>query len=106
VEIRNRSFDKDGNVVTREIAGETIIVPIRSNVGDLNSIFTLNEMGTAIWRRIAGQTRVTDLVEAICAEYDVEPEEAEHDTIAFLEELEQVGLIHVSEELEGRPLRS
>jgi hypothetical protein len=96
VEIRDRSFDKDGNVVTREIAGETIIVPIRNNVGDLNSIFTLNEMGTAVWYHIDGQTRITDLVDAICAEYDVEPEQAEHDTVAFLGELEQAGLIRIA----------
>lgn len=97
MEIRDRSFDKDGNFVAREIAGETIIVPIRNNVGDLNSIFTLNEMGTRIWHRIDRQTKVTDLVDAICSEYDVEPGQAEQDTIVFLEELEQAGLIRISD---------
>jgi len=33
-------FTKGDGFVTRNIAGETIIVPVRGGVGDLDSIFT------------------------------------------------------------------
>ena len=37
----------------RVIAGETILVPLRQNLGDLESIYTLNGVGTFIWQQLA-----------------------------------------------------
>jgi hypothetical protein len=69
-------YIKQTNFVTREIAGETIVVPVRNNVGDLDSIYTLNELGTLIWQLIDGKNNVTQIIDAICGAYDVTPEEA------------------------------
>jgi hypothetical protein len=84
---------KKDDCVAREIAGETVIVPIKSRVGDLNSIYTLNELGTIIWRLIDGQTSISQIVEAVCKEYEVTPDEARKDISAFLTDLESGGLI-------------
>lgn len=86
-------FAKESDLVTRLIAGETIIVPIRDGVGDLNAIYTLNEVGTRIWQLIDGQTRVEQMVEAITAEYEVPEEEAEKDIVGYLDSLEAARLI-------------
>jgi len=56
MDISAKCFVKESNFVTRCIADETIIVPIRDTVGDLDSIYTLNEVGTTIWQLIDGQT--------------------------------------------------
>ena len=87
------TFAKESDLVTRLIAGETIIVPIRNGVGDLNAIYTLNEVGTRIWQLIDGQTRVEQMIKAITAEYEVPKEEAEKDIVEYLDSLEQAGLI-------------
>lgn len=92
-----RSFSKEANCVTRTIAGETIIVPIRGRVGDLDSVFTLNEVGTTIWQLIDGRTSVKQIVETVHETYQVGRQEAERDTIEFLKSLEEVGLIHPKE---------
>ena len=42
-------FRKKGEYVARVIAGETIVVPIRGQVGDLEAIYNLNEVGSMIW---------------------------------------------------------
>jgi len=84
---------KDSDLVTRNVAGETIIVPIKSNVGDLSSIFTLNEIGTMIWGLIDGKKSVTEISEAICKTYEVKPEVAEKDTLEFLNSLKEAGLL-------------
>jgi hypothetical protein len=84
---------RDADLVTRQIAGETIIVPVRSQVGDLDSIFTLNDVGTLIWQHLDGRTTVRQMVEAICQVYDITPEEATGDVLDFLTELEGAGLI-------------
>lgn len=86
-------FVKDGHVVTRRIAGETIIVPVRSHVGDLDSIYTLNPVGTRIWEWIDGRTSVGQIVEAICETHDVSPEVVARDLAEFLGALEAAGLV-------------
>ena len=58
MEALEKCFSKEDNCVTREIAGETIIVPIKGRVGDLDSIYTLNEVGTLIWQLIDGQRNI------------------------------------------------
>ena len=87
-------FGKEKNYVTREIEGETILVPIRSHAGDLDSIYTLNEVGTLIWNLIDGRTLVGQMVKAVCDVYGVAKEEAEKDVDEFLASLHAAGLIH------------
>lgn len=96
-----KNFIKKDDIVTRNIAGETIIVPVRANVGDLDSIFTLNEVGTIVWELIDGKTSVRQIVVAICNECDVAKEEAEKDVIELLGSLEAAGLIHPYEGNKG-----
>jgi hypothetical protein len=57
MDILDKGFFKAADFVTRDIAGETIIVPVRDGVGDLNSIYTLNELGTRVWQLVDGQTQ-------------------------------------------------
>lgn len=90
-----KHFIKDSNLVTRFITGETIIVPIKGKVGDLDSIYTLNEVGTRIWQLIDGRADTRQIVEAISREYEVTGEEATKDVIDFLELLEAASLIDV-----------
>jgi len=93
-------FEKDKDCVTREIAGETIIVPVRASVGDLDSIYTLNEIGTLIWQLLDGQNSVDQIVQAVCEEYDVTQQQAETDIVELIGNLEAAGLIHTSQENE------
>jgi coenzyme PQQ synthesis protein D (PqqD) len=86
-------FIRNNDSVTRQIAGETIIVPIRGGVGDLGSIYTLNEVGTRIWEMIDGRTSVSRIVETIDRQYDVGTEEAATDIAVFLDSLQAAGLI-------------
>jgi coenzyme PQQ synthesis protein D (PqqD) len=88
-------FVKDNQSVTRSIAGETIIVPVRSGVGDLDSIYTLNEVGTSIWELIDGTRSVEQIVEEIGNKYEVSSDEAAKDVSEFLTALQVEGLIHL-----------
>lgn len=91
------SFRKKGEFVTRSIAGETIVVPVRGQVGDLNAIYNLNEVGGFIWERIDGRTSVTQLVEAVHREFEVAPEQAETETSEFIAALEAAGMVEPSD---------
>ena len=81
-------------VVSRLIAGETLVVPIRNGVGDLASIYTFNSIGTLLWDEISsGRKTLQVLVNAITQAYQVSAEQALQDATAFLDELEKEGLL-------------
>ena len=52
-----RAQGDERRFVTRQIAGETLIIPIASQVGDLDAIYTLNEVGSRIWALLEDLTR-------------------------------------------------
>jgi hypothetical protein len=83
----------DREFVTRRIADETIIVPVVSGVGDLDAIFTLNEVGSHIWHLIENPTTVQAIVESVLREFEVSADRAEHDVVEFLDRLAESGLI-------------
>jgi hypothetical protein len=87
---------KHKDVVTRRIAGETIIVPLRSGVGDLNFIYTLNQPGTVIWDLLGAGTSVREILDAICREFEISEEVAAKDIKEFLDSLQTAGFIHSS----------
>jgi hypothetical protein len=92
---------KHKDVVTRRIAGETIIVPIRNGVGDLNFVYTLNQPGTVIWDLLGAGTSVRGILDAICREFEVSEELAAEDLKEFLDSLQTAGLIHSSPDSGG-----
>jgi hypothetical protein len=91
------SFKKKGEFVTRSIAGETIVVPVRGQIGDLNAIYNLNEVGAFIWEQMDGRKSVTQVVEAVRGEFDVALEQADKETSEFIAALEAAGMIESSD---------
>ena len=81
-------YAKSPSIVYREIAGESILVPIRNNVGDLESIYTLNETASRVWELIDGDRSLGEIRDAIVDEYEVEAEEP--DAAALVNELPTV----------------
>lgn len=98
----NRIYRKSDSVVFRRIGEECILVPIRQGVGDLDSIYTLNETGARIWELLDGKMRVKKIKETLVEEYDILPEEAEKDLMEHLLELEAIRLV-IEETPHGRP---
>ena len=59
------------DVVSREIEGELIIVPITSGIGDLeDELYTLNDTGRAIWHRLDGQRTLAEIAADLETEFD------------------------------------
>jgi hypothetical protein len=81
------------SIVSREIAGETILVPIRKNMGDLESIYTLNETAAYAWELIDGQRSVQTIRDEIVGEFEVGADEAEQDLLKLLAQLESFGAV-------------
>jgi hypothetical protein len=86
-------YVKESDLVTRSIANETIIVPVRTHVVDLESIYSTDEVGSLIWKLIDGQTAVERIVAAVRESYEVGDEQATKDVHEFLDALQAAGLI-------------
>jgi hypothetical protein len=85
------------SIVTRRIAGETILVPVASDVGDLDAVYTLNEVASFIWDRIDDLHSTRAIAEAVSAEYDVPLDRAARDVDELLSALESKGLVRAAE---------
>lgn len=80
-------------LIKREIAGDTILVPVGKAVYDSNGLFALNELGAFLWDRLPKANTPAELLEAVLAEYEVAPEEAAADIDEFLSTLHSLGII-------------
>jgi len=86
-------FIRSESVVSRVIAGETLIIPVRKGVGDLASIYSLNPVATVIWQSIQQPRHKQEIVTAIEQEFAGDRQQIEHDVDSFLDEMHSAGLI-------------
>ena len=90
MEILQRRYKKNPNIVYRKIADNFILVPIKHKVGDLESIYTLNEVGARIWELIDGKRNTEQIRNIIIEEFQVSPQEAGKDLSEFIEKLSKI----------------
>ena len=90
--IAQHSDDRQ-SFVTRQIAGETLIVPVTGNVMDLESIYVLNPVGSRIWELLGSPTTADRITEIVANEFAVSPQHAADDVVEFLDSLGARGLI-------------
>jgi hypothetical protein len=92
-EIWGKVFRKNEEIVSREIAGEVILVPIRGTLTDLQRIFSLNPVAKFIWHGIDGRRNVGEIRNEVLTNFDVEEETADVDIREFIDELSAEDLI-------------
>jgi hypothetical protein len=90
MDILVKVYRKSDSIVFRKIGDEFILVPIRQNVGDLDSIYTLNETAARIWELIDGEKSLDEIKRMMIEEFDVTPAEAERDVVEYLQQLEGI----------------
>jgi hypothetical protein len=86
-------FRRSDNIVCRTVGTESILVPIRQNVGNLDFVYTLSPVAARIWALLDGSHSVSAIVDAIVDEYDVSRETAEADVNELLGDLAEISLI-------------
>ena len=73
-----------GEVVRREIAGETILVPIRGRAADMRRMYSLNPSAAFVWERLDGRRTLGDIVEELLAAFAADPAAAQADVESFV----------------------
>jgi len=80
-------------VAARSLDGEMMIMSARDS-----TLFTLNPVGTTIWQSADGKTSLEEIVtQKVCAEFEVDPEEALKDAESFVNDLAGHGIVVVSD---------
>lgn len=80
-------------LITRDIAGDTVLVPVGKSVYDANGLFVLNELGAFIWELLPNVDTEAQICAAVLAEYDVSEEVAARDVSEFLEQLKKMDIL-------------
>jgi hypothetical protein len=79
-----------GRVLESKDPGKTEAVIVLPDKGQVK---VLNEVGTRIWSLIDGKRSISEIIQTIVLEYQVSQNDAEIDTLSFIEALKQKGII-------------
>ena len=86
----DRIYRKNESFVFRKIEAETILVPIKDNVGDMGSLYNLNEVAAFVWEQLDGKKSLRDIKHRLVEEYEVSAEEAEDDLSEYIAQLTEI----------------
>jgi hypothetical protein len=78
------------DIVVGDIDDEKVMMSVEKG-----EYFGLDPIGSRVWEMIERPVRVSDLIDALLAKYDVDRETCERDVLAFLEELHESRIARV-----------
>jgi hypothetical protein len=90
-----RTYRKTDLFVSRRIAEEAVLVPLRQHKGDYDHIYSLNETAACAWSLLDGNRTLTSIVKQIVTDYEVEEAEAAQEVIGLVRELVTIGALEM-----------
>lgn len=78
------------DVLVQEVGGESVLLDLASE-----RYFGLDPVGTRIWALLGEHASLQAIADAMCAEFDAEPERIQSDLLALVAELAEAGLVKV-----------
>jgi hypothetical protein len=91
-DIWGKVFRRSDNIVSRKIAGDLFLVPIRGNLADMQRLFSLNPVAEFVWHNLDTKT-LHGICDEVVSSFEVKREEAESDIRDFIAELFKANLI-------------
>lgn len=89
----NIIYHRSEDFIYRKIVDETVLVPLRQNVNEMDSIYAMNEVASFIWETLEKPATLQELQQALLTAYDTSPEKVAEDLERFLNELVSIGAI-------------
>jgi hypothetical protein len=86
-------FERNPDFIFRKIVDEAVLVPIHQDVADMDSIYTLNDVGAFIWESLILPAPKNDLLAQLLEMYDAEAETLASDLETFLNEMVEIGAL-------------
>jgi hypothetical protein len=91
-DIWEKVYKRNEDIVTRNVAGELFLVPIKGELADMQKIFVLNQVGEFIWQNL-NDKNLNNICNDIVTSFEVEREEAESDILEFITEMKKEDLV-------------
>lgn len=86
----DRIYALSEDVVTREIEGQLLIVPLAAGIGDMeDELYTLNATGRAIWGKLDGARTLAQIAAELADEYAGPAADIERDVLGLISELDR-----------------
>ena len=82
---------KNPDLILRNIAGETVLIPTGSFAGKFNGIINLNGPAAFIWEKMEEVSSREEMVQLILDRYEIDEETARKDVNGFLDTAIHVG---------------
>jgi len=80
----DKKVTRDENVAWRIIGDEAVLLSAEDS-----SVHSLDAVGTRIWELCDGEKTVSEIIDQVVSEFEVDRETAEKDVVEFIEELMQ-----------------
>jgi hypothetical protein len=93
MEANEKLYSQNENIVRRDIADETILVPIRGNLADMQRIYALDPVADFIWQQLDGTQSLETIHAAILENFVVTADQVSRDLPEFIDELYKANLI-------------
>ncbi len=90
--LKNSTVSVTSDQVWCDLAGETAILDLKSG-----QYYGLNTVGARIWELLQDSRTVTELLDVLLSEFDVEALSCERDLFTLLGDLHNKGLIEVKD---------
>ncbi len=97
-------FRQMAGVVCRRVMDEDLLVPIRGELADLQKVFALNAVGSAIWALLEAPRTSADIAAGLAREFEVEADAAQADADTFIRDLLAAGLVEPCQEPKSNPV--
>ena len=83
-------YTRNEDVISRRIVDELILVSLRKSVADMETLYTLNDVGARVYELIDGTRSIGAIVNDIVSEFEVTEDVAKSDVFEFIEQLLEV----------------
>ena len=86
-------FQKKGEVILRRIAGETLLIPIRNQLAEMQKIFSMNSIAEFIWNQLDGKQNLSHIRDRVLLNFAVSEETAASDIKEYICQLREANII-------------
>ncbi|MBS2100247.1 PqqD family protein [Carboxylicivirga linearis] len=90
-------YKKVTGFIEKKIGDELVIVPVASEVAQMNKVFSLNEVGLYIYEQLIEPKSEEEVINLVCKEFDVSKEVAQIDIKSFLTNALKASIIKMIE---------
>lgn len=92
---RETKYKQNPDFIYRKIVDESVLLPIKNNVADMDCIYTLNDLGAFLWEQLSNPASQYELEDAVLAVYDADREILVTDLENFIAEMVSIGALQV-----------